>query len=460
MVTFTLFIVDDEPGIRTGVSIGLKRDYQVRTFADAESAIHAMASETPDLVLLDIGLPGMSGAEALTVIRRRWPDVLVIMVTAYEDIETVIRVMKQGAHDYIVKPIHMESLKNSVKNALETIRMRKEIQALQERYLTENLPCFIGESNAIQDVMRFVEKVAKSPDAPVLILGESGTGKELIAGAIHYKSPNYKGPFVTINCASIPRELIESELFGYERGAFSGASASGKKGMVEQAAGGTLFMDEVGDLDLTAQAKLLRFLEEGEYYRVGGTRKLRVSTRVLSATNKNLEAMVQDGNFREDLYYRLAVITVRIPALNDRRDDIVPIAIHFLSEFGRKYGKAFTGFSEDAEAFLLRHDWKGNIREMRNLSERGVLVGDPPLFTPAFMTGLSAPAACPPAETIQPFGPIPDAGIDLEALERHYLREALARSGGNDAEAARLLRMSYYSFRYRKKKLESGGAAD
>jgi len=215
----------------------------------------------------------MDGIKALGTIKGLYPDMMVIMITAYEDISTGITAMKLGAYDYVVKPLHMDGLEVTIHNALETIRLRKEIQNLQENYLKENLPCFIGESKAIQDVMEFIGMVAKSPDTPILILGETGTGKELLASAIHYRSPNFKGPLMTVNCAAIPKDLIESELFGYEKGAFSGANTSGKKGLVEEAASGTLFLDEVGDLSLEAQAKLLRFLEEGEFYRVGGTKK-------------------------------------------------------------------------------------------------------------------------------------------------------------------------------------------
>ena len=315
----------------------------------------------------------MSGIDGLREIKRICPDTVVIMITAYEDIATVVAAMKLGAYDYIVKPVHMDALLVTIGNALETVRLRKEVQALQERYLEENIPCFIGESSSIQSVMEFIQLVARSPDTPVLICGETGTGKELIASAIHYKSPNFKGPFVTLNCAAIPRELLESELFGYERGAFSGARDTGKRGLVEQAAGGTLFLDEVGDLSPEAQAKLLRFLEAGEYYRVGGTQKLRVATRVVSATNRDLEAMIEQGAFRKDLYYRLAVIRVDIPSLSNRPEDIVPIARYFLVQFSKKFGKTFTGIAPEAEQMLLRYAWKGNVRELRNVIELSLI---------------------------------------------------------------------------------------
>ena len=456
MVAYSIYVVDDDSDMREVLSLALEPKFQVKAFSTAGSAIEVIKDDPPDLVLLDIGLPDMSGVDALREIKKLHPEALVIMVTASTDIDTAISTMKLGASDYMTKPINVDALEISVRNALDRIRLRKEVQALQEKYLKENIPCFVGESNAIQDVMQFVDKVAKAIDTPVLILGETGTGKELIASAIHYKSPNFNGPFLTLNCSAIPRDLIESELFGYEKGAFTGAQAAGKKGLVEQAADGTLFLDEVGDLSLEAQAKLLRFLEEGEYYRVGGTKKLRIQTRVVSATNKDLVAMIEKDLFRRDLYYRLAVIKVEVPSLNNRRDDIVPIARHFLSEFGSKHGKSFTGFSLETEGYLKNYQWQGNIRELRNLVERGILVGPGPELTPQDLgleggfEGVSPQSA----EGDSGTPTLPDEGLDLQALEEHYLREALTKAGGNETKAAKLLRMSYYSFRYRRKKLK------
>ena len=456
MSAYSIYIVDDDADMREVLSLALDGKYQVRTFSTAGSAIEAIKDDPPDLVLLDIGLPDISGVDALRQIKKLSPDVLVVMVTASTDINTAISTMKLGASDYMMKPINVDALDVSVRNVLDKIRLRKQVQVLQENYLKENIPCFVGESNAIQDVMQFVDKVAKAVDTPVLILGETGTGKELIASAIHYKSPNFNGPFLTLNCSAIPRDLIESELFGYEKGAFTGAKAAGKKGLVEQAADGTLFLDEVGDLSLDAQAKLLRFLEEGEYYRVGGTKKLRIRTRVVSATNKDLDNMIEKEFFRRDLYYRLAVIKVEVPALNKRRDDIVPIARHFLAEFSNKHGKSFSGFSRETEGYLKNHTWQGNIRELRNLVERGILVGQGPELSPQDLglEGITEPLVPPTAQNEDGIPALPDEGLDLHALEEHYIKEALQKAEGNETKAAKLLRMSYYSFRYRRKKLK------
>ncbi len=455
----SIYIVEDEETTRDGVAVFLESRYRVKTFPDAESAIEAVRAEAPDLVLLDIGLPGMSGLEALQVMKGQSPETHFIMITAFEDVPTVVTAMKGGASDYVVKPLQMEALDVNIRNALDAVRVKRDIQALQERCLREDLPCIVGESDAIQEVMEFVEAVAKSPDTPVLILGETGTGKELFASAIHYRSPRFRGPLVSVNCAAIPKELIESELFGYERGAFSGASASGKKGLVEEADGGTLFLDEVGDLSLEAQAKLLRFLEDGEFYRVGGTKKFRVNVRVVSVTNKDLKSQIENGMFREDLYYRLAVVKVEVPSLNDRREDVVPMARHFLTEFSWKFRKPFTGFSPEAENALTVYQWKGNVRELKNVIERAVLVGQGPLLTFGDLgwketagdgrgetdeAGLS----CPPLST---------AGIDLDALreslEGHYIKEALRMTEGNESAAALLLNLNHQTFRYRRRRL-------
>jgi DNA-binding NtrC family response regulator len=458
MTNYSVFVVDDEGVAREGVTLALKREYQVQAFASAETAIDALESDPPDLILLDIGLPGMSGVEALKVIKKKHPEIIIIMITAYEDVETVISAMKLGAYDYVVKPLKMDSLIANVRVALETISMRKEIQMLHEKYLKENLPCFIGESDAILDIMEIVKKVAESPDTSILIVGETGTGKELIAKAIHYRSPHFKGPIVSVNCAAIPKELLESELFGYEKGAFSGADASGKMGLVEKAADGTLFLDEVGDLSLAAQAKLLRFLEEGEYYRVGGTEKHRIKPRIVSATNRDLQKMIEDGEFREDLYYRLAVVKIEIPSLNQRPDDIIPIAQNFLLEFGGKFGKTFTYISPDAEAALQNYHWTGNVRELKNIVERAVLMSDGPVLRAENLQLKKIHMDEPDIkqDELQAIPPLSASGIDftsiLDSIEKYYFDAALKMADGNESRAANLLGLSRDKFRYRRKK--------
>ena len=455
MITYTIYVIDDEQTIREGISMTLDRTYHIETFATAEEALNAMEEGLPDLILLDIGLPGMNGIEALGRIRELSKDILVIMITAYEDAKTVIAAMKLGAYDYVVKPILMDGLEVTIENALETVRLRNEVQILQQHYLQENLPCFIAESDSIQDVMEFISMVAKSPDTPVLILGETGTGKELIASAIHYRSPNFKGPFITVNCATIPKDLIESELFGYEKGAFSGAGQSGKKGLIEDSSGGTLFLDEVGDLSMEAQAKLLRFLEDGEFYHLGGTKKMHIQTRIVSATNKDLDDMIVCGEFRKDLYFRLGVIKVNVPSLNDRKEDILPLAQHFLLMYSDKFSKNMRSISPEAAQVLIQHKWTGNVRELKNLIERGVLIGKGPALLSEDL-GITQDGSSKKGEKSYPA--IPPEGIDLPVMERtflrHYIEEALRIAHGNESMAARLLNINHHTFRYRKKKLK------
>ncbi len=457
MIAYTIFIIDDEETIRDGLTMALEGDYKIRSFSNAEAALEIITSSPPDLILLDIGLPGMSGIDALGKTKEIFPDMPVIMITAYEDIHTVISAMKLGAYDYVVKPIQMDGLEVTIKNALETIRLRKEVRVLQERYLQENLPCFIGESNTVQDMMEFIEVVAKSPDTPVLILGETGTGKEFIAGAIHYRSPNFKGNFVTVNCAAIPKELIESEIFGYEKGAFSGAHPSGKKGLIEVSAGGTLFLDEIGDLNLEAQAKFLRFLEAGEYYKIGGTEKHQVQTRIVSATNKDINKMMEDGLFRKDLYFRIGVIKLEVPSLNERRDDIIHLSNYFINKFNKKFDKNFTCISTPGENALMNYNWTGNVRELKNIIEKAVLIGKGHELTENHL-GLDTARISGNLNNMSGFPPIPPDGIDLasvqKSMENYYINEAFRIADGNESKAARLLNINHHTFRYRRKKIQ------
>lgn len=454
-ITYTLFIIDDEETIRDSLTMALESVYTIQTFETGKQALGVIQKNPPDLILLDIGLPDISGLEVLKKIKELHPGIPVIMITAFEEINTVITAMKSGAYDYLVKPLHMDALEIVISNALETVKLRKEVKSLQERLIQENLPCFIGESKVIKDMLEFVDMVAKSPDTPILILGETGTGKELIASAIHYRSPNFRSKFVTVNCAAIPGDLIESEIFGYERGAFSGANPGGKRGLIEDADKGTLFLDELGDLSLEAQASLLRFLETGEFYRIGSTKKHHVQTRIVSATNKDLEQMIKDDRFRRDLFFRIGVVKVEIPSLNDRRSDILSLADFFLKQFNQKFHKKIACFSEHAIEIMMNHHWTGNVRELKNIIERGVLVAKGVALTPEDLgfspkeTENSRPPSLFPALTPE--------GVDLSALkeemEKFYISEALRLSNGNETQAAKLLNINHHTFRYHKKKI-------
>ena len=459
MIRYAISIVDDEETIRDGLELILQDTYTISSFADAESFLSDLDKQLPDLVLMDIGLPVMSGIEALNIVKKKFPTLPVIMITAFEDINMVIQSMKSGAFDFILKPMNPDILELTIQKAIASIALRKEVKILQEKYLKDNQPCFIGQSKHIQDVMDFINMVAKSPDTPIMIMGETGTGKELIAKAIHFRSPVFQGPFVAVNCSAFPDELIESELFGYEEGAFSGAKKQGKKGLIEEAKNGTLFLDEVADLSLAGQAKLLRFLENGEFYKVGGTKKYQVNARIVSATNKDLEELIAQELFRNDLYFRLCVIQPKIPSLNERRDDILPLAKYFLYEFNKKFKKNLKNISDDAQDILLAHTFTGNVRELKNILERAVLIaqndvlnkedlGLKPVF---FDVSLPAPTGF-DRQTIDIHGQGIHRGQFLEKIEEKYLEHALRLSNGNESKAARLLQMNHHTFRYKWKK--------
>jgi len=455
MSFYSVYIVEDDQDLSEMLQIHLEPKYLTEAFSTCREATKAIDQNQPDVILLDIRLEDGNGLDLLKRIKDRYPHIVIIMMTVINDVGTAVSAIKMGACDYLLKPINLDVLEVSIQNALDKVRLKKEVQILQEKALRENVPFFIGKSDTIQDIIEFVNKIATAKDTPLLILGETGTGKELIAHSVHYKSPNFQGPFISLNCSSIPKELIESELFGYEKGAFTGAHSFGKRGLVEEAENGTLFLDEIGDLGMEAQAKLLRFLEEGEFYRVGGTRKHKIRARVISATNRDLADMIEKGTFRQDLYYRLAVVKVEIPSLNERKEDILPIAKHFLVAFSQKHGKEFRGFTSTAESTLMDYQWKGNIRELKNMVERGVIIGEGPdlTFNDLGIQTVGAGVALSNQKNDERIYLLPEEGIDLQRLEEKLIKEALSRAEGNAAKAAKLLNISYHAFRYRKKRL-------
>lgn len=464
MIRYSVCIVDDEESIRDSLELTLSDEYEIMLFEDAENFLSGIRVTQPDIILLDIGLPEMNGIDALKIVKADYPDIPVIMVTAYEDIKMVIESMKTGAFDFILKPINLDILELTIKKAISSISLRKEVKILQEKYLSENHPCFIGGGKNIENTMDFINTVAGSPDTPIMIFGETGTGKELIAKAIHARSPVFQGPFLAVNCSAIPEELIESELFGYEEGAFSGARKKGKKGFIEEAAGGTLFLDEVADLSLAGQAKLLRFLESGEYYKIGGTHQYKVQTRVVSATNKDLEGLIEKGLFRRDLFFRLCVVKADIPSLNERREDILPLAKYFLCEFNQKFNKQLIKISPEAQKALAEHRFIGNVRELRNIIERAVLLAKTKELEFTDL-GIKPDDALPeadrePVSTIQP-EKLTEQGTRLDdilkTVEKQYMERALELAGGNESKAARLLSINHHTFRYRWKKLKTTG---
>jgi transcriptional regulator with PAS, ATPase and Fis domain len=356
--------------------------------------------------------------------------------------------MKAGAYDYITKPLDLDELDVTIKKGLETVRLKKEVSLLRKERLERfNVEYVAAESLSMREVEEQIEKIALYDGSTVLIQGESGTGKELVATSIHYKSPRANKPFVVVNCAAIPKELVESELFGYESGAFTGAARQGKVGKFEMAEGGTLFFDEIGELDLTAQVKLLRFLETREFERIGSTKPPRkVEVRVLAATNKRLIDFVNDGSFRLDLYHRLNVMSVVVPPLHERKTDILKLAKHFVHHNNRQFGKRVCGFTPEAEQALLSYGWPGNVRELKNIMERAVFLCDREIIARNDLA-----IELPPGATLSPQSPFwaGDAILSLDDAVRQYLHEVLQKTGGNKSQAARLLGITRKTLRER-----------
>ena len=448
-----ILIVDDEKGMRDLLSIMLKKEgYAVLQAESADRAREVVARGDLDLVISDISMPGSSGLEVLKHSKAASVETPVIMITAYASTESAIDALKLGAYDYIIKPFDIEELKLVVRNALERRRLEHENRVLK-RELREKLrfDTLVGDSPRMREVLDLVARIAPT-HSTVLISGESGTGKELVARAIHTQSPRADRPFVSINCGALPDELLESELFGHTRGSFTGAVAA-KKGLFEVADGGTIFLDEIGDTSPAMQVKLLRVLQERRIRRVGGTEEAEVNVRVLAATNQDLEMLVREKRFREDLYYRINVIQIRMPALREKPEDVPALAMHFLNKYNRIMGKQVTRIDEDAMRRLQDHAWPGNVRELENVLERAVALEPGDAIT---LDSLSREVR----EGGRPAQDLPvsltESGIDLErqleGLRAHYMEEALRRARGVQTRAAELLGMSFRSFRYFAKK--------
>ncbi len=458
-MTASILVVDDQESIRHFISKNLEDEgYDVKCASGGKEALAAIRGTAPDLVLLDLRLPDVNGLEVLRKSREEDKDLCVIIMTAFGDVESAVKAMKYGAFDYVNKPINLDQLQLMVEKALESQTLRRELKHLRERRFSKD---FIkGQSPQILQVYEIVDQVATSESTSVLIEGESGTGKELIANLIHEQSARRERPFLEINCAAIPRELLESELFGHERGAFTDAKTQ-KQGLLEMADGGTVFLDEVGEMGLNIQVKLLRVLERMCFKRVGGTKDIEVSVRIISATNRDLEDLVRKGRFREDLYYRLKVIPIKVPALRERREDIIPLAKHFMHEFNKAFGRNFTSISPEAEKVLLEYSWPGNIRELRNLFERTVLLENAATIEPRHLKlsvgdrsedGRSVASRI---DEILSAGDLPAGGIPLESLieeiERSLIAKAYRWANHNQSKTAQLLKMKRDRLRYRMK---------
>ncbi|MFO7982459.1 MAG: sigma-54 dependent transcriptional regulator [Desulfuromonadales bacterium] len=447
-----ILVVDDEHLIRWSLEQNLsKQGYDVTTASSGEEALKLAKEESPDLMLLDIQLPGMNGMEVLEKVKESEEDILVIMLTAHGVLETAVKAMRMGAYDYVNKPFNLDELAIVIKKALETGELKREVQHLRseqtKRYGIQNI---VAESRHMKNVLDMVRKVAQSDASTVLVHGESGTGKELIAKAIHSESSRAERPFMAINCAAVPEALLESELMGHEKGAFTDAKAQ-KKGLFEMADGGTVFLDEIGDMEMGMQAKLLRVLEERSFRRVGGTKDVQVDVRIVSATNKDLLQSIEEKTFRNDLYYRLQVIPIFLPPLRERPDDILTLTKHFVEHFNREFGKSVKGVSKMAEKFLLEYSWPGNIRELKNVIERAVILesGDTLYLEhlpPEMMDSTGGVSVGP--INLQ----IPPEGIDIEDVECELIRQALEVANGNQSKAAKKLNLGIDAFRYRMKK--------
>jgi two-component system NtrC family response regulator len=442
---FRILVVDDEPAQR-GLVAGflVRRGFAVAEAAAADAALARFRQEPFDLVLTDQRMPGGSGLDVLAGVRAISPETAVIIMTAYGTIETAVGAIKGGAADYLAKPLNLDELLHRIEQVRERQRLltenRELREALAERHRVEGI---IGESGAMQEALSLVRRVAAS-DATVLIRGESGTGKELIAKAIHHASPRAAAPLVRVNCAALSETLLETELFGHEKGAFTGAVAA-RKGRFEVADGGTLFLDEIGDLPAHVQVKLLRVLQEREFERVGSSRPIRVDVRLLAATHRDLDAMVRDGRFRDDLYYRINVVTLTLPPLRERRADLPLLIDHFVRVFSEKNGKRIEGLTRAAREALLRYDYPGNVRELENLIERAVVLTRDEVIGSADLP-----------LTLRDAPPEPASGTGLEAavegLERRMIREALATAEGVQTRAAELLGISERVLRYKLRK--------
>src|ERR671925_1180940 len=424
---FRILIVDDEEVIRNSISLYLRREgYQVDVCATGEEGLRQIEEVHPDLMLLDLKLPTLGGFEVLKRVKEIKDDLIVIMITAFGSIESAVQAMKAGAYDYITKPVDLDELDVTIKKGLETVWLKKEVSLLRKERLERfNVEYVAAESPSMREVEEQIEKIALYDGSTVLIQGESGTGKELVATSIHYKSPRADKPFVVVNCGAIPKELVESELFGYESGAFTGAARQGKMGKLEMAEGGTLFFDEIGELDLAAQVKLLRFLETREFERIGNTKPPRkIEVRVLAATNKRLIDFVNAGSFRLDLYHRLNVMSIVVPPLRERTADVLKLAKNFVNHNNRQFGKRVRGFTPEADQAILMYDWPGNVRELKNIMERAVFLCDSEIIARNDLA-----IELPPGTPLPPASPFwaGDTILPLDKVVQQYLHEVLRK---------------------------------
>ena len=450
-----ILVVDDEQSMRDFLSIMLKKEgYSVLSAERGSSVGEILKKEVIDLVISDIRMPDISGIDVLRMAKDIAPETMVILITAYASTKTAIQALKMGAYDYIIKPFDVDEVKLIVKNALDKKRLEEENiylkQELKEKYRFENM---VGASVKMLQVFELIKRVAET-SSTVLVSGSSGTGKELVAKAVHFNSQRRSRQFVSISCGAMPEPLLESELFGHMKGAFTGAHSS-KKGLFEIADKGTLLLDEIGELSLSMQVKLLRVLQERQFRRVGGTEEMTVDVRIIAATNRDLQKMVNDGTFREDLFYRINVIPIQVPPLKERKEDIKILAEYFLEKYNSEIGGKVKKISEETLTLLEQYDWPGNVRELENVIERAVALEITDVILPERLPEKIIHGRM-DSDGFAPKTKIPDNGLDLElyldTIKKDYIQQALEMTGGVQNKAADLLKMSFRSFRYYVKK--------
>ncbi len=451
----TILVVDDERLIRWSLEQQLQREgYAVHSAETGAEAMRSLQTDPPDLVLLDVRLPDADGVELLGKLRAADPECLVVMMTAHGGVESAVRAMKLGAHDYVSKPFDMEEMKLTIRKALETRALRRDVDRFQvEAAHGSALDDLIGVSRAMTDLRTLVARIAQSDATTVLLQGESGTGKDLVARVIHFVSQRARAPFVAVNCVALPEQLLESELLGHERGAFTDARAQ-KKGLFEQADGGTVYLDEIGDMRLDLQGKLLRLIEEKVFRRIGGVRDIKADVRIIAATNRDLVAALEAGQFRKDLYYRLKVFPVWLSPLREHPEDVLLLARHFIQRFSREMRRPPIELDAEVQARLLRYRWPGNVRELRNVLERAVILASGDVLSVEHLPPELEEPVAGRADGTTKSAPVslPAEGLRLEEVERDLVRQALASTGGNQVRAARLLGISRDALRNRMKK--------
>jgi len=447
-----LLIVDDEKNMRTVLRRALSAEgYEVFEAATGKEALDVLTDVMPDLIVMDQKMPEMDGLTALKKVKRLLPSLPVVILTAHGNVQSAVEAVRAGATEYLTKPFDLDELKLVVSKALGVRDLFREVDTLRAELKREyDLATIVGQSDQMRDIYDVVKKVATT-NATVMVYGESGTGKELVARAVHEYSRRSKKPFIQVSCAALPETLLESELFGYEKGAFTGANTA-KKGRFELADGGTLFLDEIGDISPAIQVKLLRVLQEKTFEHLGGTKTIKVDVRIVGATNRDLQEAIADGTFREDLYYRLNVVPITVPPLRDRKEDIPLLVAHFLEKLGSK-----RKMSKEAMARLVGYGWPGNIRELENTIERAVILGSGDVILPEHLPAelRAEPAPGGPPVPIE----LPSEGIVLEKLEKDLLEQALRRAGSNQTKAAKLLGISRHELLYRMEKFGLHGPA-